>query len=179
MSPVRRKKPAATPRTRKRREPRPDPAAQVPEVPIGDPASAGPPEPAPPGPRELGVLPVRQTVLFPYAILPLNIGRERSVGLLNDVMTGDRTYSAFTYNVERKVPWRTLTGRQQFYLDHPVYLAYGEHLPTYKPSPLPMFHASRLAMPLRFSVALGTHQWPLSCSPPQTVYGSFMSTPIS
>ena len=48
-----------------------------------------------------------------------------------------RPYSAFTYNVERQVPWRTLTGRQQFYLDHPGYLAFGEHLPTYKPSPLP------------------------------------------
>jgi nitrate reductase alpha subunit len=53
------------------------------------------------------------------------------------LITGGRAYSAFTYNVERRVPWRTLTGRQHFYLDHPGYLAYGEHLPTYKPSPLP------------------------------------------
>jgi len=37
------------------------------------------------------VLPVRHTVLFPFAILPLNIGRERSVRLLNDVMAGQRT----------------------------------------------------------------------------------------
>lgn len=48
-----------------------------------------------------------------------------------------RPYSPFTYNVETAVPWRTLTGRQQFYLDHPVYLDFGEHLPTYKPKPLP------------------------------------------
>ena len=48
-----------------------------------------------------------------------------------------RTYSAFTYNVERLVPWRTLTGRQCFYLDHDGYIAFGEHLPTYKPSPRP------------------------------------------
>ena len=53
------------------------------------------------------------------------------------LMDGERAYSAFTYNVERLVPWRTLTGRQQFYLDHPGYIAFGEHLPTYKPSPLP------------------------------------------
>lgn len=46
-----------------------------------------------------------------------------------------RTYSAFTYNIERLVPWRTLTGRQSLYLDHEGYLAFGEHLPTYKPSP--------------------------------------------
>ena len=45
------------------------------------------------------------------------------------------------YNVEAGVPWRTLTGRQQFYLDHPVYLDFGEHLPTYKPKPLPTQYA--------------------------------------
>ncbi|NUP99723.1 MAG: nitrate reductase subunit alpha, partial [Armatimonadetes bacterium] len=52
-----------------------------------------------------------------------------------------RAYSPFTYNVEALVPWRTLTGRQQFYLDHPLYLQFGEHLPTYKPKPLPMHYA--------------------------------------
>ncbi|MCB9873561.1 MAG: hypothetical protein H6821_05215 [Planctomycetaceae bacterium] len=31
-----------------------------------------------------------------------------------------RSYSPFTYNVEADVPWRILTGRQSFYLDHPV-----------------------------------------------------------
>ena len=36
---------------------------------------------------------------------------------------------------KRDVPWRTLTGRQHFYLDHEGYLAFGEHLPTYKPQP--------------------------------------------
>ena len=46
-----------------------------------------------------------------------------------------RTYSAFTYNIERKVPWRTLTGRQSLYLDHDGYIAFGENLPTYKPTP--------------------------------------------
>jgi nitrate reductase alpha subunit len=52
-----------------------------------------------------------------------------------------RTYSPFTYNVEADVPWRTLTGRQSFYLDHPVYIDFGEHLPTYKPKPLPTEYA--------------------------------------
>ena len=50
-------------------------------------------------------------------------------------MNRGRAYAAFTYNVEKLVPWRTLTGRQHFYLDHEMYLAYGENLPTYKPSP--------------------------------------------
>jgi nitrate reductase alpha subunit len=49
-----------------------------------------------------------------------------------------RAYSPFTYNVETLVPWRTLTGKQHFYLDHPLYLQFGEHLPTYKPKPLPV-----------------------------------------
>ncbi len=49
-----------------------------------------------------------------------------------------RPYSPFTTNVECLLPWRTLTGRQHLYLDHPAYLQYGEHLPTYKP-PLPVF----------------------------------------
>jgi nitrate reductase alpha subunit len=48
-----------------------------------------------------------------------------------------RPYSPFTYNVERMVPWRTLTGRQHLYLDHEGYIAFGEHLPTYKPTPPP------------------------------------------
>ena len=54
-------------------------------------------------------------------------------GLLND----GRTYTAFSYNYDRLVPWRTLTGRQSLYLDHEGYIAFGENLPTYKPSPSP------------------------------------------
>ncbi|MCC7511985.1 MAG: nitrate reductase subunit alpha [Anaerolineae bacterium CFX3] len=53
------------------------------------------------------------------------------------IVTDGRAYSAYCLNVERLVPWRTLTGRQHFYLDHEGYLAYGEHLPTYKPRPDP------------------------------------------
>jgi nitrate reductase / nitrite oxidoreductase, alpha subunit len=54
------------------------------------------------------------------------------------IITDGRPYSAYCLNVERLVPWRTLTGRQHFYLDHEGYLAYGEHLPTYKPRPDPL-----------------------------------------
>ena len=46
-----------------------------------------------------------------------------------------RPYAPFTYNRERLVPWRTLTGRQHLYLDHEGYIQHGEHLPTYKPRP--------------------------------------------
>jgi len=53
------------------------------------------------------------------------------------LMDEGRAYSAFTYNVEKMVPWRTLTGRQHTYLDHEMYIAFGEQFPTYKPSPSP------------------------------------------
>lgn len=46
-----------------------------------------------------------------------------------------RAYAPFTINVEELIPWRTLTGRQHFYLDHANYLQWGEHLPVYKPRP--------------------------------------------
>jgi nitrate reductase / nitrite oxidoreductase, alpha subunit len=48
-----------------------------------------------------------------------------------------RAYAPFTYNVECLVPWRTLTGRQHFYLDHVGYVQFGEHVPTFKPKPRP------------------------------------------
>ncbi|MCB9061436.1 MAG: nitrate reductase subunit alpha [Halobacteriovoraceae bacterium] len=63
--------------------------------------------------------------------------RLHSSPVWSGLMEGNRTYSAFTYNVERMVPWRTLTGRQSLYLDHEGYIAFGENLPTYKPSPSP------------------------------------------
>jgi len=44
-----------------------------------------------------------------------------------------RTASSFTFNIEYLVPWRTLSGRQHFYLDHPLILEEGEGLPVYKP----------------------------------------------
>ena len=50
-------------------------------------------------------------------------------GMVND----GRAYAAWCLNVERLIPWRTLTGRQGLYIDHPHYLDFGEHLPTYKP----------------------------------------------
>ncbi|WP_125709334.1 nitrate reductase subunit alpha [Companilactobacillus zhongbaensis] len=50
---------------------------------------------------------------------------------------GDR-YSPFSVNIERNVPFRTITGRQSYYLDHEIFQEYGEELATYKPT-LPPF----------------------------------------
>ncbi len=49
----------------------------------------------------------------------------------------DRRYSPFVINIEEKIPFRTLTGRAQFYLDHPWMRRFGEGLPVYRP-PLDM-----------------------------------------
>ena len=46
---------------------------------------------------------------------------------------GERRYSPFTINVERKKPWHTLTGRQHFFLDHDWMAEVGECFPTYRP----------------------------------------------
>ena len=48
-------------------------------------------------------------------------------------INGGRSYSGYVLNVEERIPWRTLTGRQNFYLDHEAYIAFGEQLPTHKP----------------------------------------------
>ncbi|MBI2329107.1 MAG: nitrate reductase subunit alpha [Chloroflexi bacterium] len=53
------------------------------------------------------------------------------------IINNGRTYSPFSINTERLLPWRTLTGRQQFYHDHELYLAFGENLPVYKLGPTP------------------------------------------
>lgn len=45
-----------------------------------------------------------------------------------------RPYSSYTVNTEYGLPWRTLTGRQHFYLDHEYYISAGEALPVYKPN---------------------------------------------
>jgi nitrate reductase alpha subunit len=70
--------------------------------------------------------------------------------LWSGLMANGRAYSGYTYNVERLVPWRTLTGRQHFYLDHEGYIKFGEHMPTYKPSPRPEAFGE-----LRMTIATG------------------------
>ncbi len=52
--------------------------------------------------------------------------------LTSALWTGDnrkgRAYGTWTIQTERRVPWRTLTGKQHFYLDHPIFLQFGEGL---------------------------------------------------
>ncbi|MBK8294977.1 MAG: nitrate reductase subunit alpha, partial [Solirubrobacterales bacterium] len=49
------------------------------------------------------------------------------------VESRERRYSPFTSNIEHLIPFRTLTGRQSFYVDHEWMLELGEGLPAYRP----------------------------------------------
>jgi nitrate reductase / nitrite oxidoreductase, alpha subunit len=49
------------------------------------------------------------------------------------ILNNGRAYTGYVQNVERLIPWRTLTGRQHLFLDHEAYRAFGESLPTFKP----------------------------------------------
>ena len=46
---------------------------------------------------------------------------------------GGRRYSPFTTSIEQLLPFRTNTGRQQYYLDHEMMAEWGEQLATFKP----------------------------------------------
>jgi ATP-dependent Lon protease len=42
-------------------------------------------------PTQVGVLPLRDTVTFPDMLIPLNVGQERSIELINEALRGDRS----------------------------------------------------------------------------------------
>lgn len=47
-------------------------------------------------PTELPILPLRDTVLFPNAFMPLAVARESSVALIDDAIAGDKQIAVFT-----------------------------------------------------------------------------------
>jgi len=72
-------------------------------------------------------------VRYNFADLCTQPRRSLTTPFWTGITNGTRTYSAYCQNVEERIPWRTLTGRQHLYFDHEAYVAYGEHLPTFKP----------------------------------------------
>ena len=60
------------------------------------------------------------------------------------IVNQGRAYAPYCINVERLVPWRTLTGRQSLYLDHEGYIAFGESLPTFK-TKIDLRHSGNIA----------------------------------
>ncbi|MDT3697832.1 MAG: molybdopterin-dependent oxidoreductase [Thermincola sp.] len=64
---------------------------------------------------------------------------KRYAGVTNDSRLGESgfkvnrmAFTPFKEHTEHREPWPTLTGRQQIYLDHDVFLEEKEQLPTYK-----------------------------------------------
>jgi len=56
-------------------------------------------------PGTLPVLPLRDTVVFPDTMIPLTIGQERSIKLIDDVLAGDRLLALVTSkDAEIEVP---------------------------------------------------------------------------
>ncbi|NVO12420.1 MAG: molybdopterin-dependent oxidoreductase [Rhodoplanes sp.] len=60
-------------------------------------------------------------------------------------------YVPFQFYTANKKPWPTLTGRQQFYIDHDWFLEMGVELPVYKPP------VDADAFPLRFNTPHSRH----------------------
>lgn len=59
-------------------------------------------------------------------------------GSINDSATDwapGETVTPFLWHTRDKQPWPTLSGRVQFYIDHPWYLELGEEFPTFKEPP--------------------------------------------
>src|SRR5881296_2396942 len=52
-------------------------------------------------PAQLPILPVRDAVIFPNAVIPLTVGRESSVRLINDVQQGDGMLVVLTQRDKR------------------------------------------------------------------------------
>src|SRR5213595_1033600 len=52
-------------------------------------------------PEQLPILPVRDAVIFPNAVIPLTVGRDTSVKLINDVQQGDGMIVVLTQRDKR------------------------------------------------------------------------------
>ena len=75
----------------------------------------------------------------------------------------DRVLSAYTWHVEKGVPFPTLTRRAQFLIDHPWFIEADEHLPRHKEPPA-------MGGDYPFSVTGGHSRW--------TVHSMAMSNPV-
>ncbi len=53
-------------------------------------ADSGSQEPEVELPDELPILPLKDTVVYPFAVMPLGVGKDRSIRLIDEIMRGDR-----------------------------------------------------------------------------------------
>jgi len=64
-----------------------------------------------------------------------NVGLVTPMAHINTEMKENDSVSPSTDFLVYKRPWPTMTGRQQYYIDHPWYLEVGEELPVHKDAP--------------------------------------------
>src|SRR6059036_3071183 len=56
-------------------------------------------------PNSLPILPIRNIVVFPGTVMPLNVGRQKSKNLLDEVMPGEKIIGVLTQrNPDSEVP---------------------------------------------------------------------------
>ena len=85
-----------------------------------------------------------RSVRYDFAALVRQPCRVLTSPCWSGIANHGRAYTGYAQNVERLVPWRTLTGRQSHYLDHAGYRDFGESLPTFKP-PISLENSLNLA----------------------------------
>ena len=63
-------------------------------------------------PTSLPILPIRNIVVFPGTVMPLNVGRQKSKNLLDEVMPGEKVIGVVTQrNAETEDPKTTTCTR--------------------------------------------------------------------
>ena len=94
----------------------------------------------PPTPRELPLVALRETVIFPEMIVPLQVGREKSVAALNAAVEQGGPIALVTQRQPEQEeiddPVRALPGRHPRQ-DRPGRPAPGRHRPRHRPGPGP------------------------------------------
>jgi ATP-dependent Lon protease len=68
------------------------------------------PQPTPDIPNELPILPLRNTVAFPFSMMPLSVGIQRSITLVDDALEGDRLIGLVSMKhpeIEEPLPGQT------------------------------------------------------------------------
>jgi ATP-dependent Lon protease len=71
-----------------------------------EPAAAAPPGAPPTIPAELAILPLFNVVVYPLTVIPLAVGQEQSVRLIDDAMLGERMVGLVTLKNEDQRPER-------------------------------------------------------------------------
>lgn len=85
-----------------------------------------------------------RAVRYDFAALTRQPCRVLTSPCWSGITNHGRAYTGYAQNVERLVPWRTLSGRQSHYLDHAGYRDFHESLATFKP-PISLENSLNLA----------------------------------